>query len=635
MAGLTGLEVYRRQFGREAEADGIVALRLSDGTLADLASPVPENAACTWIGRESAEGLDILRHDAAHILAQALKELDPDLQVTIGPVIEEGFYYDIARSQPFVADDLAIIEARMHAVVDRALPLVREEWSRARAVDFFRSAGEHFKVEIIEDLPADAVISIYRQGDFVDLCRGPHGIHTGQVGHAFRLTRLAGAYWRGDSSRPMLQRIYGTAWARAEDLQAWNVRQEEAARRDHRKLGRELGLFHMQEEAQGSVFWHPRGWTLYRTLEGYIRQRIQDDGYVEVRTPQLVDRSLWEASGHWEKFRENMFTVTPGAGEDSVLALKPMNCPCHVQIFNQGLKSYRDLPLRMAEFGSCHRNEASGALHGLTRVRAMVQDDAHIFCTPAQIVEESVRFCQLLKKVYSDLGFGNIHVRFSDRPAVRAGQDAVWDQAEAALKQASGAAGLVWELNPGEGAFYGPKLEFVLKDALGRAWQCGTLQMDFVLPERLGATYVGEDGQKHTPVMLHRAVLGSLERFIAILLEHHGGRLPFWLAPVQVVVCPVTTRADDWAGTCAEHLKAAGVRVEQDLRNEKVTLKIREHSLQKIPVLVIVGQREADEGTVTLRTLGQEAQETLTLDAAVARLQHAARIPDSTGARSV
>lgn len=625
---LTGLARWKRETGTDAVDAHVVAMSV-EGVVKDLTCVVSSQAKLVWIRRDDPEGIEILRHDAAHVLAQALKEIDPKIQITIGPVIEQGFYYDIAREPPFVWEDLPTIEARMHEIVDRCEPIVREEWSRTQAIDYFRSLGELFKVEIIEDLPEHDVISVYRQGNFIDLCRGPHLVHTGQLGHAFKLTKLAGAYWRGLSHNPMLQRIYGTAWPTAQALEQYLFQQEEAEKRDHRKLGKALGLFHMQEEAQGSVFWHPKGWALYRTLETYIRDKLRHEGYVEVKTPQLVDRSLWEASGHWEKFGENMFT-TASEGQD-ILALKPMNCPCHIQIFNQGLKSYRDLPYRMAEFGSCHRNEASGALHGLMRVRAFVQDDAHIFCRSDQIVDETTRFCALLKTVYRELGFESCRIKFSDRPAVRAGADDVWDQAESALRQAAEASGLEYTLNPGEGAFYGPKLEFVLKDALGRDWQCGTLQLDFVLPQRLGAAYIGEDGQKHTPVMLHRAILGTFERFIGILIEHYAGKFPLWLAPVQVMVCPITSEVHGYAQDVLAQLIAQGWRAEGDWRNEKITFKIREHSLQKIPLLWILGKKEQAEGTVTVRRLGQDQQQTLSLSQAVAQMQREGRIFSDPG----
>ena len=594
-----------------------VAIRVN-GDLKDLNQPVPDGSQIEIITKATEEGLEVIRHDAAHVFAQAIKDLYPDTQITIGPAIENGFYYDIYPKKPLSVDDLPAIEKRMRELVDADIPIVREEWNRDDAIPFFKNMGENFKAEIIEGIPQGQVISLYRQGDFIDLCRGPHLPSTKKVGHAFKLMKLAGAYWRGDHRNVMLQRIYGTAWATQAQLDEYLHMLEEAEKRDHRKLGAELNLFHMQEEAIGSVFWHPKGWTIYRTLENFVRRRMEKADYVEVKTPQLVDLSLWEASGHWEKFGENMYTVEND--EDKVLAIKPMNCPCHVQIFKQGLKSYRDLPLRMAEFGSCHRNEPSGSLHGIMRVRSSVQDDAHIFCTPEQIISETKDFCDLLKGIYKDLGFDSFKVRFSDRPEKRAGTDELWDKAEEALKAATQAAGIEYSLNPGEGAFYGPKLEFVLKDCIGREWQCGTLQVDYSIPERLDATYVGEDGQKHRPVMLHRAVLGSMERFIGVLIEHYAGKFPVWLAPVQVVVASVTTEANDYAINICEQLKAKGIRAELDIRNEKIPYKVREHSLQKIPYIYVVGKREADEKTVAIRKLGGEQQNVIAFDQAMQEL---------------
>ena len=598
-----------------------------DGRLMDLASELPDGARVRFVRYEDADALPLIRHDAAHVMAEAVKELYPGTEVTIGPAIADGFYYDFARDEPFTPEDLERIEARMREVVDRDEPIVREVWEREQAIRFFEDQGERYKVEIIRDLPEDEVITLYRQGGFVDLCRGPHMPSTGRLGKAFKLTKVAGAYWRGDSRNPMLQRIYGTAWASQGQLDAYLERIEEAERRDHRRLGRELDLFHFQEEAAGSAFWHPKGWTLYREVERYIRRRLDADGYVEVRTPQLIDRALWEASGHWDKFGTNMYALE---AENKMLALKPMNCPGHVQIFNQQLHSYRDLPLRMAEFGSCHRNEPSGALHGLMRVRAFTQDDAHIFCTPAQITEETIRFCALLQSVYRDFGFDDVRVNFADRPAVRAGADEIWTRAEEALQEATRAARLETSLNPGEGAFYGPKLEFVLRDAIGREWQCGTLQVDFVLPERLNASYVGEDGQKHRPVMLHRAILGSLERFIGILIEQYAGRMPLWLAPVQVVVATITNDADDYARKVGLALEAAGLRHELDLSSDKIAYKVRHHSLAKVPIILAVGRRETEEGSVAVRRLGQKQQESLALDRAVAIFVQEVRPPDLT-----
>lgn len=619
--GTTGWEVAKDL--SVSLAKDAVAVRVN-GELWDLTRPLEGTVTLEIIKRSSSEGLEILRHDAAHVLAEAVKELYPETQITIGPAIEDRFYYDLYREESFTPEDLERLEAHMHDIVNRDEPFVREVWDREDAIQYFKDKGEFFKAEIIEDLPKDEQITLYRQGDFLDLCRGPHLPSTGKLGHGFKLMNLAGAYWRGDSRNPMLQRVYGTAWSTEKELQDYLTRLEEAEKRDHRRLGKDMKLFHMQEEAVGSVFWHPKGWTLYRLLENYIRDRIQDEGYEEVRTPQLLDRSLWEASGHWDKFRENMFTVQD---EDKVLALKPMNCPCHVQIFRQGLKSYKDLPIRMAEFGSCMRNEPSGALHGLNRVRSFVQDDAHIFCRDDQIEEESRKFCSLLLSVYKDLGFEELMVKVSDRPPVRAGDDATWDKAEAYLRAGADAAGLTYSLNPGEGAFYGPKLEFVVKDAIGREWQCGTLQLDFVLPERLDASYIGEDGKKHRPAMLHRAILGSFERFIGIFIEHYAGKFPFWIAPVQVAVTTITQDADPYAKRVLDKLKEAGLRVESDLRNEKINYKIRELSLQKIPYILVVGKKEAETGTVALRKLGGEAQEILALDEVIDKLRAEAKPP--------
>ena len=589
-----------------------------DGGERDLAATIAHDASVAIVTRRDDAALELIRHDSAHVMAEAVLELFPGTQVTIGPAIENGFYYDFHRETPFTPDDLVLIEQRMHEIVDRDEIISREVWSRDEAIAHYRAVNEPFKVELVEGIPAGDAISFYRQGGFLDLCRGPHVPSTRHVGHAFKLMSLAGAYWRGDSSRPMLQRIYGTAWCDEKQLKAYLTMLEEAEKRDHRRLGRELGLFHMQEAAAGSVFWHPKGWTLYRIIESHLRQRLEAGGYHEVKTPQLIDRSLWEASGHWEKFRENMFTAE--SEDDRTLALKPMNCPGHVQIYKQGIKSYRDLPLRMAEFGACHRNEPSGALHGIMRVRAFTQDDAHIFCTEEQIISESIEFCDLLRRIYRDFGFEDVRVKFSDRPPVRAGDDATWDRAEEALRAACDAAGLATTLNPGEGAFYGPKLEFVLRDAIGRDWQCGTLQVDFVLPERLDATYVSQDGQRRRPVMLHRAILGSMERWIGILIEQHAGRFPLWLAPVQGVVATITSDADDYAAEVLQVCQNAGLRFAMDRRNEKINFKIREHSQAKIPVILVVGAREAEGRSVAVRRLGGKAQEILALNEAVRRL---------------
>ena len=570
--------------------------------------------------------LELIRHDCAHILAEAVLELFPETQVTIGPAIETGFYYDFYRKSPFSTDDLATIEQRMHEIVDRDEEITRGEWSREEAIRFYKDRNEPFKIELVDAIPEKETVSYYQQGNFIDLCRGPHMVSTKKVGHAFKLMKVAGAYWRGDSNNPMLQRIYGTAFASQADLQAYLNMLEEAEKRDHRKLGKALNLFHMQEEATGSIFWHPNGWTLYREIENYIRRRLATENYKEVKTPQMIDRSLWEASGHWEKFGENMFTAN--TQEDKTLALKPMNCPGHVQIYRQGVKSYRDLPLRMSEFGSCHRNEPSGALHGIMRVRAFTQDDAHIFCTEEQINSESVAFCNLLKDIYKDFGFSNIRVKFSDRPEVRAGDDATWDKAEQALTSATEAAGIETSSNPGEGAFYGPKLEFVLTDAIGRDWQCGTLQVDFILPERLDAEYVAEDGLRKRPVMLHRAILGSLERWIGILIEQYSGKMPAWLSPVQVVIAPITETTNDYAKFIYQLLKDSGLRVDIDLRNEKIGYKIREHSTSKVPFILAVGAREEEAKTVALRQLGSQNQEVMTLDKVSSFLQSQCMPPD-------
>jgi threonyl-tRNA synthetase len=569
-----------------------------DGRLVDTSFAIERDATLAIVTGRDPEGLEVIRHSTAHLLAQAVQAIYPDAQVTIGPVIEDGFYYDFAFKRPFTPEDLEKFEAKMHELAKADLKVERRVMPHDAAVAAFKKIGEHYKAEIIASIPANEDISLYGQGDWFDLCRGPHVPSTGKLG-AFKLMKVAGAYWRGDSKNEMLQRIYGTAWADEKSLKAYLTRLEEAEKRDHRRLGRELGLFHTQEEAVGSVFWHPKGWTLWRTIEQYMRERLAQEGYVEVRTPQLVDRSLWERSGHWENYAPNMFIAE---SENRTLAVKPMNCPCHVMIYRQGIKSYRDLPLRMAEFGACHRNEPSGALHGIMRVRAFTQDDAHIFCTEEQVNAETAAFCALLKSVYADFGFTDVSIKFSDRPPQRAGSDELWDKAEAALKGACEAAGLEYTLNPGEGAFYGPKLEFVLRDAIGRDWQCGTLQLDPILPQRLGAEYVGEDGATHHPVMLHRAVLGSMERFIGILIEHHAGRFPAWLAPVQAVVMNITDGQAEYCRKAAEFLKNQGLRVELDLRNEKVGFKIREHTLQRVPYLLVAGDRESGSSSLAVRT---------------------------------
>ncbi|MFD1191203.1 MULTISPECIES: threonine--tRNA ligase [Phenylobacterium] len=598
-----------------------------DGQLLDLDRPLPGGGAFEILTRDSAEALEVIRHDASHVMAEAVQELFPGTQVTIGPAIEDGFYYDFARETPFSLDDLAKIEQRMKEIVDRDEKIVREVWDRDEAISHFKSIGEAYKAEIISDLPADETITVYRQGQWKDLCLGPHLPSTKHVGKAFKLMKLAGAYWRGDHRNAQLQRIYGTAWASEADLEAHLTRLEEAEKRDHRKIGRAMDLFHLQEEGKGMIFWHPKGWTLYRTVEAYMRRRLDEDGYVEVKAPQIMDRVLWEKSGHWQKFGQNMFTCETTEGE--ILAVKPMNCPGHVQIFNHGQKSYRDLPLRMAEFGACHRYEPSGALHGIMRLRAFTQDDAHIFCREDQIEAESTKFIRLLESVYADCGLELHSVKLALRPELRFGTDEVWDVAEAKLERAALAAGVeTVEMLPGEGAFYGPKLEFHLRDAIGRTWQCGTLQLDYVLPERLEAEYVAEDGSKQRPVMLHRAICGSMERFLGVMIENFAGAFPLWLAPTQVVVATITSDADDYAHEVARTLRAAGLRVEIDLRNEKINYKIREHSLAKTPVIAVVGRREAEEGKVALRRLGSDGQNILSLAQAAKTLASEACPPD-------
>ncbi|MFD2262150.1 threonine--tRNA ligase [Lacibacterium aquatile] len=597
-----------------------------NGDLKDLTATITTDANVSIITAKSSETLELVRHDCAHIMAQAVQELFPGTQVTFGPATETGFYYDFYREQPFSTDDLEVIEKRMHEIVDRDLPLIREEWSREQAIEWFTKQGESFKAEWIPQLPANEALSIYRQGDWLDLCRGPHLPSTGKTGHAFKLMRVSGAYWRGDAKNAQLQRITGTAWRTQAELDQYLFQLAEAEKRDHRKLGKEMGLFHQQEEAAGMIFWHPKGWALYRTLENFIRGRLQED-YVEVKTPQLIDSSLFKASGHWDMYGDNMYKVA--VDEERMFGLKPMNCPGHVQIFRQGIKSYRDLPLRFAEFGSCHRNEPSGGLHGIMRVRAFTQDDGHIFCREDQIRDESLDYFKLQLGVYEALGFSgeSIQVKLALRPDVRAGEDNTWDRAEQGLRDALNAAGLAFEELPGEGAFYGPKVEFHLTDAIGRTWQCGTLQLDFVLPERLDATYIGEDGARHRPVMLHRAILGSLERFIGMLIEHYAGRLPLWLSPAQVVVTTITNEADGYAAEVHAALKAAGLKADLDLRAEKINYKVRDHSLAKIPVIIAVGKRESEERTVTLRRLGGDKQEVLALTDALTRLREEAAVP--------
>ncbi len=607
-------------------ARAALAMKL-DGKLVDLATPIEHDAQVVFVTRRDPDALELIRHDAAHVLAEAVQELYPGTQVTIGPAIENGFYYDFARNEPFTPEDFPAIEAKMREIVARGTPFVRSVMDRDEAIRYFQDRGEKYKAELIQDLPRSEEISLYTQGDWVDLCRGPHMRTTADVGPAFKLTKTAGAYWRGDHRNAMLSRIYGTAWRDQKELDAHLHMLAEAERRDHRRIGKEMDLFHIQEEAVGSVFWHPNGWKLFRTSEAYMRRRLDAAGYQEVRTPQLVDRALWERSGHWEQFRQHMF-VAQVPDEDKTLALKPMNCPCHIQIFRQGMRSYRELPLRLAEFGSCHRYEPSGALHGIMRVRAFTQDDAHIFCTEAQIAPETVRFVALLSSIYRDFGFPEFRVKFSDRPTPRVGADAVWDHAEGALREACATAGVEYELNPGEGAFYGPKLEFVLRDAIGRDWQCGTLQVDFNMPQLLGAEYVAEDGSRRTPVMLHRAIMGSFERFLGVLIEHYAGRFPLWLAPVPVVVATIVSDADDYAREVATALGRAGVTASLDLSNQKINAKVRDHSLRHVPVLAIVGRKEAEARSVALRRLGGAAQEVVPLEAAVARLAAEATPPD-------
>lgn len=599
----------------------------------DLSWPIEEDAeiAINTI-KDTEPALELVRHDLAHIMARAVQEIWPDVKVTIGPVIRDGWYYDFDRKDPFTTDDLILIEKKMKEIINARDPVKTEVWSRQEAIDYYKKNNEPFKIELIESIPGNEPIRMYWHGYWQDLCRGPHFQHTGQVpADGFKLMHVAGAYWRGDSNREQLQRIYGCAFLNKEQLKSHLNMLEEAAKRDHRKLGREMKLFHMQEEAPGQIFWHPNGWKIYTTLQDYMRRKQELDGYVEVNTPQLVDRKLWEASGHWEKYQENMFIVEVDeehAREKAVNALKPMNCPCHVQVYNQGLKSYRDLPLRMAEFGSCNRYEPSGALHGIMRVRGFTQDDAHIFCREDQIESETKKFINFLSDVYKDLGFEKFSIKFSDRPEKRSGSDDVWDKAEDALKSATIAAGYDFEINPGEGAFYGPKLEFVLTDAIGRDWQCGTLQVDFVLPDRLDANYVGEDGNKYRPVMLHRACLGSFERFIGILIENFAGRLPFWLAPRQVVVAAIVSDANDYCENVVNVLKAKGIRAETDLRNEKINYKVREHSVSKIPVILACGMKEISNNTVSVRRLGEKQTTIEQLDKILEQLTEEAKSPD-------
>lgn len=634
--GVTGVEIAAEIGPGLAKA--ALAIEV-DGTIWDLFRPIEKDVKVRIITRRDTEALELIRHDAAHVLAMAVQELFPGTQVTIGPAIEDGFYYDFARNEPFTTDDIPKIEAKMREIIAAGVPTRREVWPRDKAIDHFESLGETYKAELIRDFPENEEVTIYYHGDWHDLCRGPHFESTAKIGNGFKLTKIAGAYWRGDAKNAQLQRIYGTAWRDTKELAAYLNRIEEAEKRDHRKLGREMDLFHLQEEAMGSVFWHPKGYAAWQALEQYIRRRTDKAGYREVKTPQLLDSSFWEQSGHWEKFRENMFVVPDEipstdeskpvlSGDAKLMAIKPMNCPAHIQIFNQGTKSYRDLPLRLAEFGCCHRNEPHGALHGLMRVRQMTQDDAHIFCREDQITAESVAFCELLSSVYEDLGFKDVKVRLATRPEIRVGDDAIWERAEKQLAEALDAAHLEYTLAPGEGAFYGPKMEFHLTDAIGRTWQCGTLQLDFNLPKRLDASYTAEDGSKQCPVMLHRAILGTLERFLGILIEHYAGKFPLWMAPIQAVVATIVSDADPYALEVDHALKEAGIRAETDLRNEKINYKVREHSIVKVPFLLVAGRREAENRTLTVRRLGVESQETLALDDVIHMLKAEATPPD-------
>ncbi len=621
---VTAAEVARRIGAGLAKA--ALAARI-DGKLRDLSAPVEKDAQIAIVTARDEAALELLRHDAAHVMAQAVQELYPGTQVTIGPAIENGFYYDFAREQPFTPEDLEKIEARMRDIVDRDLPITCEVWNRDELVKVFLDKGETYKAEIIRDIPPEEAVTVYRQGDWFDMCRGPHLPSTGRLGKAFKLMKVAGAYWRGDSKNAMLQRIYGTAWADKKQLDDYLKMLEEAEKRDHRRLGKEMDLFHFQEEAPGAIFWHDKGWRLFQKLISYMRTRQDRAGYQEISTPEIIDRSLWEASGHWDTFREHMYTST--TEDERVYVVKPMNCPGGIQVFKQGIKSYRDLPLKIAEFGKVHRYEASGALHGVMRVRAFTQDDAHIFCTPEQMEEECGKVVRLILDIYKDFGFEDVRIKFSDRPEKRIGSDEVWDKLEAALKGALEHLGYAYTLNPGEGAFYGPKLEFVLRDAIGRDWQCGTLQVDMNMPARLGATYVAEDGEKKQPIMLHRALFGSLERFTGILIEHYAGKFPLWLAPVQAVVATITNEADGYARKVLEALQAAGLKAELDIRNEKINYKVREHSVAKVPVMLVVGAREAEKGTVAMRRLGGNSQEILELEQAIAILKEEAAGPAS------
>ena len=608
-SGVNGFEIAEgisKSLAKES-----IAIKINN-EIFDLTKKIESDAKIQIIKKSDEEALDIVRHDCAHVMAEAVQSLFSGTQVTIGPSIENGFYYDFARKEPFTVSDLPKIEKKMHEIINKGEKFKREVWSRSEAIKFFKDKGEEYKVELIEDLNPEEEISIYKQGEWLDLCRGPHMNNTKQIGKGFKLMKVAGAYWRGDSNNAMLTRIYGTAWRNEKELETHLKQIEEAEKRDHRKLGKEMNLFHFQEEAPGAVFWHPKGWSLFQSLINYMRLRQDKEGYLETNTPELLDRSLWETSGHWEKFRENMFTTDPK--EEKIFAIKPMNCPGAVEVYKQGLKSYRDLPLRMSEFGKVHRYEPSGALHGLMRVRAFTQDDAHIFCTEDQITSESKNVCELILSIYKDFGFSDVRIKFSDRPERRVGNDTIWDKSEAALKNAMEATGLDYTFNPGEGAFYGPKLEFILKDAIGREWQCGTLQVDLNLPERLGANYVAEDGQKKTPVMLHRALFGSLERFAGILIEHYAGHLPLWLAPTQIVIATITSDSDDYAINVKDKFLSKGINAEIDLRNEKIGYKIREHSKSKIPIILAVGKKEEKDKTVSVRRLGNNNTKTVLVD---------------------
>src|SRR5687767_9508301 len=628
--GITGLDVAKGISPSLAKRTVAMAL---DGVVHDLTEAIAADAKIEFLPREDPRALELIRHDCAHVLAEAVQTLWPGTQVTIGPVIENGFYYDFFRNEPFTPDDLPAIEKKMREIIARDKPFTREVWSREQAKQVFRDKGEMFKVELVDAIPEDQELKIYKQGDWFDLCRGPHMTSTAKVGSAFKLMKVAGAYWRGDSNREMLSRIYGTAFTRQEELDEYLKQIEEAEKRDHRKLGREMDLFHSQEEAPGSVFWHPKGWTLFQLLEAYIRRRQAEAGYVEVNSPQLMDSSLWVTTGHMQAYRDMMFLTEHREDDERVYAIKPMNCPGHVQIFKNGLKSYRDLPLKIAEFGKVHRFEPSGALHGLMRVRAFTQDDAHVFITESQIAEESLKINDLILSIYEDFGFSDVRIKFSDRPEKRIGEDAVWDKAEAALMAALEASKRPWSLNKGEGAFYGPKLEYVLRDAIGRDWQCGTVQVDLNLPGRLGAFYIDEHSNKVTPVMLHRAMFGSLERFIGVMIEHYAGHFPLWLSPVQAVVATITSDADAYAEDVMEAARNAGLRVDADLRNEKINYKVREHSLAKVPVLLVLGRKEATERTVSIRRLGKDGQEVMPLDAALKMLAEEAMPPDIKRAR--